>query len=233
MISTGDVIEFMENRIICGDSRDPAILRYAKKSKIKVDTHFIDPPYDKPELYIIPDKKNNDDILLLVSAPYNYLAGIDNALATGWNPLFEFIWDGCVSWKKSDGNPLFRHKSIKAFGSNKWNQKRAVYTDGRPVNHLAKKHTYLQTVYRENFAKMNSIHPHEKPVSWLTGIIGGLGSQSILDYYAGSCSMLFASLNVGIMYTGIELNSKVLDDVLGKLVLKYPQHPVNITKVIK
>lgn len=232
MITTGDVIEFMDNRIICGNSTHAHVIKYALNSSIRVDSYFVDPPYEMRDLYaVFPDCSDASDSLILITAPYNYLDGVDMAVRGGWIPSYEFVWDGGVSLKR-EGLPLVCHKSAKVFGPKYFDNKRAIYTrDGAGVDRLRRNYKTLQSVYRENFATRRVRHVHEKPVAWLTGIFGGLGVRHVLDYYAGSASALFAALNVGARYTGIEVDPMICDVILGRLVSEYPEHPVSIHKV--
>jgi len=230
----GMIIDFSGNIVICGDCADSRVISYINNHRMNIDTYLVDPPFDNKMLYnVIPKNENDYEKLIILSSPRNYLDGIFIAIENGWTPSFEFIWDGCVS-HNIDNSPLLRHKSAKCFGSKYWNKLRGVYIDDdKPVNHLRKNYTHLQTVYKENFAKSDKIHPHEKPINWLSGIFGGIGSKHVLDYFAGSGNALFAAIDSGNMYTGIELDEDRCDAIIDQIKNKYPYSNIEITKMVE
>jgi hypothetical protein len=208
-----DEINLSGNRLLLGDALTFEINE-------DYDTYIVDPPFDQPDLWnIIPVNKRSTDNLILFSAPDNYLDGVSIALARGWTPSFEFIWDGCASEKKKNA-PLLRHRSIKVFGPKIWNYERALLCDGIP-DRIRKNYKHLQTVYSENYASSGRSHIHAKPVKLMTAVFGGLESNKILDYFAGSGNMLFASIASGANYTGIEINEEYYNQIIRKHKYEY------------
>lgn len=235
MISKHDCIEFLGHRIICGDVLDDSVIKYANMATIPVDTYYVDPPYNDPLLYsIIPENTGSGNKLLINTSAYNYMDGLIEAVSRGWSPSFEFIWDGAVSQKKQN-MPLMRHKSIKCFGKKMWLPNRGIYIKNEELsyNHLKRNHAYLQTVYQENFATMKKWSEYQKPVNWLRAIFGGLGCASVLDYFAGSGSALFAAIECGMTYTGIEINPAKCDKIIDRLKTKYPHINISINKIVR
>lgn len=230
-INYGDIVHLGENRIIFGDATDNEIVDKCYFWPTPVDAAIIDPPYDNENLYnVIPEKKNMNS-LILINGPKNFFYGSNVAISRGWTPKFEFIWDGCVSLRKKN-EPLYRHKSAKIFTTNMWNFENSIYhTKGSSsTNFIRRNYKYLQSVYSENFAKMNKSHKHEKPFNWIRGIFGGLNFNHIVDFFAGSGVAMFACMDIGSVYTGIEIEKDLIESIVNRFLDQYPGVEIKITR---
>ena len=112
MFNFGDMIQCGDVVVICNDARRIGqIVRV-----VNPDIYFVDPPYEKTELYhTIPFYSSGK--YLAVSWGYrSFSAACNAAEQRGWEPMFEAVWDCVTSWY-TPSNPLARHRSIGVYGT--------------------------------------------------------------------------------------------------------------------
>lgn len=169
------------------------------------DVIFYDPPYQESWAYRhIPAPEHVHQALLLAWDFRRFAVAPAAALTAGWIPHWEFIWDNAGAvWRP--GEPGQAHKAIGLFsgGSLRWNQEHGKIVDyGKPRAAERK----MTSVYRRAKTSMPTSHPHAKPDEWLAGILSGIGAGTMLDMFAGSGAGLFACEQLGMTWTGIEID---------------------------
>lgn len=179
---TGEITTIGNVRIMNGDSTNQADVRKLCGS-YDIDTIFIDPPYDKEELYIESFDAVRYIIPEFVEKPYvcaftdcmRWAVPTLHYVTLGYAPRWSFVWDRCQSWRV-DHYPLMRDRHCYVFGGDgDFHRDEATCGD-----------KLLQTVFPMSNTNMNKQYPHEKPAEWLNGITRGLGTKVLLDLFGGS-----------------------------------------------
>jgi hypothetical protein len=191
-IAPGDVLNVGPHRLVCGDSRDPAV-RAAAVAGVGVTALIYDPPYaDWPLIDALPvDVFGVDDALVFGSCANPVARRVRCALP--WR--FGFVWDG-VQRHCDPGRPLLAHKTCDWFSAHgRYDHTGA--TDPRDGTRLA-------SVYRESITETAAGTPHAKPIGWLAMLIANCTHGPVLDPFAGWGSSLAACLRLGRPWRGIE-----------------------------
>jgi hypothetical protein len=201
----GDVWLLGKHRVMCGDSTDVlAVDRLMDGSSWNVCV--FDPPYEIENLYDQMPPHRESARLVVMWDFKRFAKAATSAVAAGWQPQYEFIWDCVQSWY-TPNRPLARHKAAGVFGDNPYFDADAgLIADGkdrgntRTVANTRGSYTYTPLAGAKHVATVeafantaqSSEHAHGKPVAWVQAILAGIGATTVLDLFGGGGSTLIA-----------------------------------------
>lgn len=194
-VKLGDIFELGNHRLMCGDSTDLATVEKLMNGE-KADMVFTDPPYGidyqsnyrKDQFEIL----KNDDVVMLDWIP------LAQTYSTGWF-IFFFGWQRITEWLGSEKTlgkitNLLVWKKAAAMGDLRgsfsptyelafaWNRGSKLKEGGRP-----------SAVFEYNTDSTSGfLHPTQKPIQLIEGIMSSLPPGSVLDLFGGSGSTLIA-----------------------------------------
>lgn len=160
------------------------------------DTIIYDPPYSTEFYEKIPQCTNKQS-LVLFSNPVLIADAIVCAVKKGYFFSYMITWDCIASWY-IPGRILMRSNLIAVFSYNKYNEKNAIVYDGvkrggrqthnsRGVYYSGvHSYTKLSSVYSKMRSRMNKVHPHEKPIELVCGILKSIDAHRVIDCFSGS-----------------------------------------------
>lgn len=177
----------IEHTVYCGDG---------SSFDAPVDsTVVVDPPWDR-----MPSNVHATTGGALV---FTDGAHIGDALRLcGPNVAWQFVWD-CGSCFVQGQKPIQRFKSclwygdVRTFRSHRADVPTALRPDG----------TKLADLYVESLTLLltESLHPHAKPLLWVTHIVGRCAGDVVVDQYLGSGTTLLACDATGKRCIGAEI----------------------------
>lgn len=184
---------------------------------------IVDPPWD---LELFPPKLEN---MLVFCDGFRARSVIDRY----GSPLWIFTWD-CVSSWWSQNRPLRRSKLCLWYGDSPMfdQESSRVFRVGRDVNarlvrNTRGSYTYtpsvngvmLSDVYTEPITGMSKSHKHEKPIQWISALIGGCFScvDTVLDPFCGSGAFGVASISKGKRYIGSDIDRRWAEHTMRRI----------------
>lgn len=224
----GDVWILGHHRVMCGDSTSIDAVDMLMQAG-DWDVCVFDPPYDIESLYADAMPISQPDKKLLVFWDFKRFAiAPHSAMAAGWNPLYEFIWDCVQSWY-TPNRPLAKHKAVGLFGDDPaFDTNASVIQDGkdrgqrRNVGNTRGQYEYapldgakhIATVEAFPNTMQSDTHGHGKPVAWIEAIFNGIGGNVYLDLFGGSGSTLIACQKTHRQSRLMELDPRHCDVII-------------------
>ena len=232
----GDMVQVGNVVVICNDARRVReIVRI-----VNPDIYFVDPPYEKTELYhCIPFFSHGK--YLAVSWGYrSFSTACCAAESRGWEPMFEAVWDCVTSWY-TPSNPLARHRSIGVYGKlNTFNLDAALIELPRVVDAMqcdiwgGEKNPNVRTVkntrgsyeYEQSGKHLSTVfqypntqlkrngYSHGKPVRWLSAILSGLQGNTVFDFFGGTGAVAEACLSIGRSCYVVEIEPEKCESIV-------------------
>lgn len=222
-IHFGEKIYLGRHSLLCGDST---------KETPFGDTIIFDHNFDDENLLFFippPDSAKN---LLLFSDAFHF-GSVSTAMAKGWIPRFEFVWDCVQSWYVP-GRPLGRHKTCFCFGADinqVYNTETAIIQDGkkrkvRVVSNSRGKSlnvpyiggSHIATCYQRSNTqlKKNNAFKYEKPVEWIGAILKFCNASSVYDMFAGSGCAIIACDQLDMTWNGVEIDPILCQNIVNR-----------------
>jgi len=178
-----------------------------------------DPEYDEPGAFDDIERIRPCDhtALAVFCDPFTVDSVIVSSLCSGWNFRFLLTLDGTSSWY-TPGRPLLRSKHCVVFGRFDYDKQGGIVPDGKIRNSVTTWNSrgvyqrksvrgkQLSTVETTNYSQMKKWHKHQKPIEWITAIIGCTGAKTVIDLYGGSCGSIIACENIGVICTCYEID---------------------------
>jgi hypothetical protein len=223
----GDVWLLGKHRVMCGDATDDgsvALLLHGDQW----DLCMFDPPYEIEDLYDHMPAPQQGRRLVVMWDFKRFARAPAAAVAAGWQPQYEFIWDCVQSWY-TPNRPLARHKAAGVFGDNPhFDTDAALITDGkdrgtiRTVANTRGSYTYTPLAGAKHIATVeafantaqSSEHAHGKPVAWVQAILAGLRATTVLDLFGGGGSTIVACERIGSRSLTMELDPRQCDVIV-------------------
>jgi hypothetical protein len=215
----GDVWLLGKHRVMCGDAMDTGAVDLLLAGQAW-DVCVFDPPYEIEDLYDqIPAHQEGSRLVVMWDFK-RFAKAATSAVAAGWQPQYEFIWDCVQSWY-TPNRPLARHKAAGVFGDNPhFDTEAALIADGkdrgstRTVANTRGNYAYtpldgakhIATVEAFANTAQSSEHAHGKPVAWVQAILAGLRAKSVLDLFGGGGGSIIACERIGIKAFSMELD---------------------------
>ena len=215
----GDVWLLGRHRVMCGDATDTGAVDLLLAGQAW-DVCVFDPPYEIEDLYDqIPAPQEGSRLVVMWDFK-RFAKAATSAVAAGWQPQYEFIWDCVQSWY-TPNRPLARHKAAGVFGDNPhFDTETALIADGkdrgstRTVANTRGNYIYtpldgakhIATVEAFANTAQSSEHAHGKPVAWVQAILAGLRAKSVLDLFGGGGGSIIACERIGIKAFSMELD---------------------------
>lgn len=223
----GDVWLMGKHRLMCGDSTSIDAVDVLMHGE-SWDVCVFDPPYEIEDLYnSIPP--NQPGCRLIVMWDFKRFAkAATAAVAAGWNPQYEFIWDCVQSWY-TPNRPLARHKAAGVFADDPhFDTDAALIIDGkdrgstRMVANTRGNYSYTPLSGAKHIAtceafantSQSSEHAHGKPVAWVQAILAGLRATIVLDMFGGGGSTAIACERIGGASMTMELDPRQCDVIV-------------------
>jgi hypothetical protein len=223
----GDVWLLGRHRVMCGDSTDVlAVERLMDGAAWNVCV--FDPPYEVETLYDQMPAHREDARLVVMWDFKRFAKAAGSAVAAGWQPQYEFIWDCVQSWY-TPNRPLARHKAAGVFGDNPhFDTEAGLIADGkdrgstRTVANTRGSYSYTPLAGAKHVATVeafantaqSSEHAHGKPVAWVQAILAGLGAANVLDLFGGGGSTLVACQRMGAACYCMEIDPVQCDVIV-------------------
>jgi DNA modification methylase len=223
----GDVWLLGRHRLMCGDSTSVDAVERLMAGR-DWDVCVFDPPYEVESLYrdAMPPAATGKKLAVMWDFK-RFATAPAAALAAGWLPLYEFIWDCVQSWY-TPNRPLARHKSIGIFGDDPFfDTDKSTIADGKKreaktVSNTRGKCEYVPLDGAKHIATVESFpntaqndsHGHGKPVDWIAAIFNGIAGDTYLDLFGGSGSTLIACEKTGRDCRMMELDPRYCDVII-------------------
>lgn len=223
----GDVWLLGKHRVMCGDATDPKSVA-ALLAGQAWDICLFDPPYEIEELYDQMPPAQEGRRMVVMWDFKRFAKAAASAVAAGWQPQYEFIWDCVQSWY-TPNRPLARHKAAGVFGDNPhFDTEAALIVDGkdrgttRTVVNTRGSYSYTPLAGAKHIATVeafantaqSSEHAHGKPVAWVQAILAGLCASTVLDLFGGGGSTIIACEGIGSQALTMELNPAQCDVIV-------------------
>jgi hypothetical protein len=215
----GDVWLLGKHRLMCGNATDTKAVDLLLAGQAW-DVCVFDPPYEIEDLYDQMPTPQEGSRLVVMWDFKRFAKAAASAVAAGWQPQYEFIWDCVQSWY-TPNRPLARHKAAGVFGDNPhFDTETALITDGkdrgstRTVANTRGNYSYtpldgakhIATVEAFANTAQSSEHAHGKPVAWVQAILAGLRAKSVLDLFGGGGGSIIACERIDIKAFSMELD---------------------------
>ena len=223
----GDVWLLGRHRVMCGDSTDVlAVERLIDGASW--DVCVFDPPYELEQLYDQMPTAQDGRRLVVMWDFKRFAKAAASAVAAGWQPQYEFIWDCVQSWY-TPNRPLARHKAAGVFGDNPhFDTEAALIVDGkdrgstRTVVNTRGSYAYTPLAGAKHIATVeafantaqSSEHAHGKPVAWVQAILSGLNATATLDLFGGGGSSIVACERIGASCYCMEIDPGQCDVII-------------------
>ena len=223
----GDIYQLGSHRLMCGDSTDIKAINMLLDCT-NPDTYFVDPPYEKEELYeAIP--VNDGGRLFVFSDHKHFQKAVSEATNKQWRGRFELVWDCCQSWY-TPNRPLARHKTCYVFGDDEhWNFDKAIISDGKQRTEKIVKNTrgdchyipldgavHMRTVEAFPNTAQNDENGYGKPVKWLAAMLNGYGGDNVFDLFGGSGAVMVACEQIGKTCYTMEIDPHYVDVIIAR-----------------
>lgn len=223
----GDVWLLGKHRVMCGDATDPKSVA-ALLAGQAWNICLFDPPYEIEELYDQMPPAQEGRRMVVMWDFKRFAKAAASAVAAGWQPQYEFIWDCVQSWY-TPNRPLARHKAAGVFGDNPhFDTEAALIVDGkdrgttRTVVNTRGSYSYTPLAGAKHIATVeafantaqSSEHAHGKPVAWVQAILAGLCASTVLDLFGGGGSTIIACEGIGSQALTMELNPAQCDVIV-------------------
>jgi hypothetical protein len=222
-MAVGDVLDFGNHRLACGDGTDTSAVT-ALAGEPRCDLLVVDPPHNVPDLYAaaLTGYYSPERRALVFWDSIRAGAAISAALGAGWTFQYEFVWD-CISSWYVPSRPLARHKACGLFApDNHWDYDSAIVHDGKhrtprfTGNHRGRfwnippdEGCHLSTVYALPITRTPERLAMAKPVEWVAALIAGAGATRVLDPFAGSGTTAIACQRLGLGSVSVELDCDI------------------------
>jgi hypothetical protein len=236
----GDVWLLGPHRVMCGDATDAESVHLLLAGQAW-DVCVFDPPYEIEDLYDQMPAPQEGSRLLVMWDFKRFAKAAASAVAAGWEPQYEFIWDCVQSWY-TPNRPLARHKAVGVFGDNPhFDTEAALIADGkdrgstRTVANTRGSYTYtpldgakhIATVEAFANTAQSSEHAHGKPVVWVQAILAGLRASQVLDLFGGGGTTIIACERIGSRAFTMELDPAQCDVIVQRWENLTGQNAVN------
>jgi hypothetical protein len=223
----GDVWVLGHHRLMCGDSTNIDAVDRLMDGK-SWDVCVFDPPYEIEELYDQMPTNEDGKRLVVMWDFKRFAKAAVSAVAAGWTPQYEFIWDCVQSWY-TPNRPLARHKAVGVFGDDPhFDTEASLIVDGknrgstRTVANTRGSYNYTPLAGAKHIATVeafantaqSSEHAHGKPVSWVRAILAGIRANTVLDMFGGGGSTLIACEGLGCKVFTMELSPAQCDVII-------------------
>lgn len=189
--------------IVCGDSTNNDVVSLALGNN-DADIIVFDPPFEKTSLYTAIPKKQISTKLLVFWDSKRFASAITSAVALGWKPYAEFIWDTVTGWLIKD-YPLIQHRTCGVFGDSiHWN---------READKVISTGKHFTSVFRYPNSQCTD-SAYQKPVEWFSSMFAGLNGKIVLDMFGGSGVTLIACQRLGISARVIEIDRTLCEQMI-------------------
>jgi hypothetical protein len=223
----GDVWLLGPHRVMCGDATDAGAVHLLLAGQAW-DVCVFDPPYEIEDLYDQMPAPQQGSRLVVMWDFKRFAKAAASAVAAGWQPQYEFIWDCVQSWY-TPNRPLARHKAAGVFGDNPhFDTEAALIADAkdrgstRTVANTRGSYSYTPLAGAKHVATVeafantaqSSEHAHGKPVAWVQAILAGLRASTVLDLFGGGGTTIIACERIGGQALTMELNPAQCDVIV-------------------
>jgi hypothetical protein len=215
------------HRVMCGDATDPRAVHLLLAGQVW-DVCVFDPPYEIEDFYDQMPAPQEGSRLVVMWDFKRFAKAAASAVAAGWQPQYEFIWDCVQSWY-TPNRPLARHKAAGVFGDNPhFDTEASLIADGkdrgstRTVANTRGSYSYTPLVGAKHVATVeafantaqSSEHAHGKPLAWVQAILAGLRASTVLDLFGGGGTTIIACERIGGKALTMELNPAQCDVIV-------------------
>ena len=187
------------------------------------DLLHYDPPFSMHGAYDHIPRPRHPCLAIIWSDVFSQCDAVIAAHLKGWSAVSFGIWDCCTSIFVKNA-PLVRHKIWMLFsnGGKKYCAKSGKYfnPNARKMSRKTVKNSRgsyeyipdkdglstLSTVFVKPITSMDKRHVHEKPIELIRALIKGCQATSIYDPFAGSGVVGEVAIELGLEYTGVEIN---------------------------